>query len=340
MFEFAWPWICVLFPLPWLLRRLLPAATPADAALRLPVAGGLDELARNFTASPGNLKLLLMWLVWSLLLAAAARPQWVGEAISIPVTGRDLMLAVDISGSMNREDMTIEDKVVTRLELVKHVLADFVVRRKGDRIGLILFGSNAYLQAPLTFDSHTVGQLLQETPIGIAGGKTAIGDAIGLTIKNLQQRPAESRVLILLTDGANNSGNMPPGRAATLAKQAQVTIYTVGVGAEQMRSQSWFGGVFGTQTLNPSAELDEQTLRQIAEETGGDYFRARNQQELESIYATLNELEPVQAPEEMIRPTLQLFYWPLAAALLLSFLLAALPANLARRTQLMAPQPQ
>ncbi len=237
--EFAWPWIFLLLPLPWLIRRL-PARPKREAALRVPDLAAFASLSSGGAAQarPPGMRLLLLWLVWLALLTAAARPEIVGDPVSVPVTGRDLMLAVDISGSMNREDMEVDGRTATRLTVVKRVLSEFVERRRGDRIGLILFGSNAYMQAPLTFDRGTVGRLLQETPIGIAGGKTAIGDAIGLAVKRLRERPAENRVLILLTDGANNVGSIEPVKAAELAAQAGVRIYTVGVGAERMQSRA------------------------------------------------------------------------------------------------------
>ena len=325
MFEFVAPYWGLLAPLPWLLRRLLPARSVRDAALRVPSLSPFDPFLE--TRSEGDqgrrLRLLLLWALWLALLAAAARPEHFGDPVSVPVTGRDLLLAVDISGSMNREDMMVAGQQATRLIVVKAVLAEFIERRRGDRLGLILFGSGAYLQAPLTFDRGTVDELLQETPLGIAGGKTAIGDAIGLAVKHLRDRPAENRVLILLTDGANNVGEVAPEKAAELAAQAGVRIYTVGVGAEVMEAPGWFGGAFGRATMNPSADLDEATLTAIASETGGRYFRARNTEELAEIYRTLDALEPVPAPDEVFRPVTALFYWPLALALVLSVLLAA-----------------
>jgi Ca-activated chloride channel family protein len=321
--ELLWPWMLLALPLPWLLRRVLPARARREAALRVPDLAPFEHFeAGGPRRDPTRTRLALLWAVWIALLLAAARPQMIGEPVSVPVTGRDLMMAVDISGSMNREDMEIDGRTATRLMVVKHVLSEFIERRRGDRLGLILFGSNAYLQAPLTFDRTTVGRLLSETPIGIAGGKTAIGDAIGLAVKHLRERPAENRVLILLTDGANNVGEVAPVKAAELAAQAGVRIYTVGVGAEEMQAPGWFGGAFGTQTMNPSADLDEETLTQVAQLTGGRYFRARNRGELQSIYSTLDDLEPVPAPDEVFRPIRQLFHWPLAAAFVLATLLA------------------
>jgi Ca-activated chloride channel family protein len=330
--EFAWPWVFLLLPLPWLVR-LLPARPKREAALRVPDLAAFASYGAvgGMPARRTSGRLALLWVLWVALLSSAARPELIGDPVSVPVTGRDLMLAVDISGSMNREDMEVDGRTATRLAVVKRVLSEFVDRRRGDRIGLILFGSNAYMQAPLTFDRTTVGRLLQETPIGIAGGKTAIGDAIGLAVKRLRERPAENRVLILLTDGANNVGSIEPIKAAELAAQAGARIYTVGVGAERMQVPGWFGGAFGAQVMNPSSDLDEETLTTVAGRTGGRYFRARNRGELEAIYATLDELEPVPAPDETFRPVKQLFHLPLALALLSSLLLAVLAADLPRR---------
>jgi len=216
-----------------------------------------------------RLRLVLLWLIWLALVGATARPQWTGDPVALPTTGRDLMLAVDISGSMGTEDMELGNQLVDRLTVVKNVVSDFVEQRQGDRVGLILFGTNAYLQAPLTFDLVSVDRLLTEAPVGIAGGKTAIGDAIGLAVKRLRQRPAGDRVLILLTDGANNVGEVEPAKAAELAGAEGITIYTIGVGAESVRMRGLFGALSST-LINPSAELDEPTLQAIAGATGGN----------------------------------------------------------------------
>jgi Ca-activated chloride channel family protein len=270
------------------------------------------------------LQRLLLTLVWLICVAAAARPQWVGEPVQLPAAGRDLLLAVDISGSMEIADMVLQNRNLQRIDVVKLVVGDFVQRRQNDRLGLILFGSNAYLQAPLTFDRTTVNTLLQEAQLGFAGQQTAIGDAIGLAIKRLRERPEASRVLILLTDGANTAGEVEPRHAADLAKLAGVKIYTIGVGAEEMIQQT----LFGRRRVNPSADLDEGTLQYIADHTGGTYFRARNPEELVQIYAELDKLEPIELDEEVFRPVAALFHWFLGAALLLSFLLAMLRLDL------------
>lgn len=215
--------------------------------------------------------------------------------------------------------MRWQDDEISRLELIKKLFGDFIEDRRGDRVGLILFGSQAYLQAPLTFDRHTVRVWLDEAQIGIAGKNTAIGDAIGLAVKRLRQRPAESRVLVLITDGANTGGQIAPQIAAQLAAEQQVKIYTIGIGADPQQ-----GGVPGLFGFNPGLDLDEPTLRGIAESTGGEYFRARSSAELESISATLDRLEPVAQQTTWARPALALYSWPLAAALGLSVLLVAL----------------
>ncbi|CRR70550.1 VWFA-related Acidobacterial domain protein [Pseudomonas aeruginosa] len=211
--------------------------------------------------------------------------------------------------------MRWQEDEISRLELIKKLFGDFIEDRRGDRVGLILFGSQAYLQAPLTFDRHTVRVWLDEAQIGIAGKNTAIGDAIGLAVKRLRQRPAESRVLVLITDGANTGGQIAPQIAAQLAAEQQVKIYTIGIGADPQQ-----GGVPGLFGFNPGLDLDEPTLRGIAEITGGEYFRARSSAELESISATLDRLEPVAQQTTRARPALALYSWPLAAALGLSML--------------------
>jgi Ca-activated chloride channel family protein len=259
-------------------------------------------------------------LIWLLLVFAAVRPQWVGEIESIPVTGRDLLLAVDISGSMDTRDMILNQQAVNRLAVVKQVAGEFIQRRRGDRVGLVLFGSRAYLQTPLTFDTRTTAILLDEAEIGLAGRETAIGDAIGLSVKRLREDAAAERVLILLTDGANTSGEVQPMHATEFAAREGLTIYTVGVGADEMMVQDFFG----SRLVNPSADLDEDTLKAIAERTGGAYFRARDAQALEDIYVQLDKLEPVESDQESVRPVDDLFYWPLSSAFFMALLCSLL----------------
>jgi Ca-activated chloride channel family protein len=217
---------------------------------------------------------------------------------------------------MDTQDMIWNQRAVNRLVVVKHVAGEFLQRRRGDRVGLVLFGSRAYLQTPLTFDTETTATLLDESEIGLAGRETAIGDAIGLAVKRLREDSTSERVLILLTDGANTSGEVQPLQAAEFAAREGLTIYTVGVGADEMMVQDFFG----SRVVNPSADLDEDTLRAIAERTGGVYFRARDAQDLAEIYEILDELEPVESDVEAVRPVDELFYWPMSMAYFLALI--------------------
>lgn len=316
MFEFQWPWLLLLLPLP-LLIWWFEERKQRQQALKAPLF-----LYWKVQRHQGKkIKSHFPWynfILWLLLVVAVARPTWVGEAVALPSSGRDLMVSIDISGSMEMEDMMIENQQVNRLIAVKALMKDFIERRQGDRLGLILFGEQAYLQTPLTFDLKTVQLMLDETEIGLAGSsRTAIGDSIGLAVKRLIDRDADNRVLILLTDGQNNTGVLNPLQAAELAEHAGVTIYTIGVGAEKMVVRNSF---FGNRTVNPSKELDEETLTAVAKKTGGQYFRAKNTQELEQIYSKLDELEPVEDMDQKYRPSKALFYIPLLAAILLSFI--------------------
>lgn len=317
MIHFDWPWIAALLPLPLIIRFLMqPAEVVNEAALRVPF---LEEFSAEINSGHHvDVKRRLLWLAiiaWCCLIIAGMRPQWLGDFIDIPISGRDLMLAVDLSGSMEEEDFILKGERVNRLTATKYVAGEFIERRLGDRLGLILFGEQAYLQTPLTFDRLTVKTLLYESAIGLAGKSTAIGDAIGLAVKRLRDQDEKSRVLILLTDGANTAGEVEPLAAADLAARENMKIYTIGIGADEMIVRS----IFGSRRVNPSADLDEKTLSAIAEKTGGRYFRARDTEQLEQIYALLDELEPVEKDVQRFRPQTALFYWPLAMGLILMF---------------------
>jgi len=257
-------------------------------------------------------------LAWALLVLAAARHQWLGEPVSLPVSGRDLMLAVDVSGSMQQEDYRLGNRPANRLDVVKAVAGRFIERREGDRLGLILFGSRAYLQPPLTYDRDTVRTMLDDSVIGLAGRETAIGDAIALAVKRLEQQPEDNRVLILLTDGANTAGNIAPLDAARLAARAKVRIYTIGIGGGPVGVRSPFGML-----LQHGSDLDPATLKAIAEETGGRYFQSTDTAQLEQVYDELDRLEPSVRDQRSYRPMQSLFMWPAGVSLLISLGLAA-----------------
>lgn len=322
MLTFEWIWLLVLLPLPLLYRWWRPATNSRTPALKTPLyvafamqAGNTEKNSHRWRIT----RLCLLSILWVTAVIAAAGPQWLGEPVTLPSNGRDLLMAVDISPSMDEEDMLVNDRYINRLQAVKAVVGEFVTRRKGDRLGLILFGSKPYLQAPLTFDRHTVNTLLKEARLGFAGNSTAIGDAIGLAVKRLQDRTENDRVLILLSDGANSSGTADPIEAADIAAKKGIRIYTIGIGADEITERSWFS----SRRRNPSRDLDEKTLTTIAEKTGGQYFRARDPAQLMNIYHQLDQLEPVEQEEETYRPTQSLFHWPLAAAFLASLILAA-----------------
>lgn len=315
MSGFAWPWMFALLPLPWLLRRWWPPLAPA-AALRLPHAlSASPEGGTGGWRSPAAMAWIAVWLC---LVAAAARPQWIGPPQPLQRSGRAMMLAVDMSGSMSWRDMRLAGVAVSRFAAVRAIAGDFIDRRDGDQVGLILFGSRAYLVTPPTFDLDAVRAQLHDVAVGLAGRETAIGDAIGVAVRRLRTLPAHQRVLVLLTDGVNTAGSIDPGQAAKIAARAGVRIYTIGIGAERMRVQDFFG----SHLVNPSADLDVDMLTRIARDTGGRFFRATDSAELADAYRRIDALEPGVRGDVLLRPRRELYPWPLAAGLLLA--LAAL----------------
>jgi Ca-activated chloride channel homolog len=319
MIHLAWPWMALLLPLPWLHYRVRRTAEPQGAALFLPFA---TNIASPSTGSTGGSQQgrILFAAIWLLLILAAMRPQWLGDPLPVPTTGRKLLLAVDVSGSMATQDMAGD---ATRLQVVQQVAGQFIDGRHGDQVGLILFGTQPYLQAPLTPDLVTVHRFLNEAVVGVAGNATAIGDALGLAIKRLRAADKDApngnaqsgntarrqTVLVLLTDGQNDAGVMPPLEAARLAAQAGLRVYTIGVGAVAQ------AGFFG---LDGNSDLDEDTLKAIAKTTGGEYFRATDAETLQAVYHRIDQLEPVAGHQQWLRPADEWFTWPLGFALLLS----------------------
>jgi len=315
----AWPWMLAALPLP-VLMHWWPQRSATAAALRVPYAAAqLQALG----VAPGGRSLglgrLVLWLAWVCLCVAAARPQQLGDAVTPPQQGRQMMLAVDVSGSMSEADMLLGHQVVDRLTAAKAVLADFLDRRAGDRVGLLIFGERAYTLTPLTSDLASVRLQLGDSVVGLAGRETAIGDAIALAVKRLREQPQGQRVLILLTDGVSNAGVLEPLRAAELAKAEGVRVYTVAFGGD--------GGfsLFGVQIAPGEDPVDEATLQKIATLTGGRAFRARNTDELAGIYAELQRLEPVASAGPAVRPRIERYAWPLALSLLLAGLAWLLP---------------
>ena len=322
MFEFAWPWLFLILPLPWLVRRYgRPMSISRQSGLEVPFIAAMEQATGHSrgTALSGSLPLLVLAsLSWCLLVSAAARPQWLGEPVPQQLEGRDMVLAIDLSESMLEKDFVLGDQLINRLLATKVVAGDFIERRQGDRIGLILFGEQAYMQAPLTHDRTTVKQLLEEAQIGLAGKATAIGDAIGLAVKRFREMDSQQRILILMTDGTNTAGALEPEKATELAAAEGLRVYTIGIGAERQQR-----GLLGS-LFSAGSEIDEATLRAIAETTGGRYFRARDLDQLAEIYQLLDELEPVQQDADYFRPVSSLYQWPLLAAALLLAVIALL----------------
>ncbi len=310
--EFIWWWAMFLLPAPLLVYKFMPQETH-QAEIKLAYLPGSTH-----NRKPKQLlQKILSISIWTLLIIACARPVWFGEPVEFQPKYRDLMLVVDLSGSMQQEDMNLDGEFTDRLTAVKKVLSDFVAKRKGDRLGVVLFGDHAYLQTPLTADRQAVIQQINQTVIGLVGQSTAMGDGIGLGTKTFVDSDAPQRVMVLLSDGGNTSGVLDPIEAAEIAKKYNATIYTVGVGAGEMMVKEFFM----TRKVDTAADLDEKTLTQIAEITGGQYFRARDTEQLENIYETINQLEPVSSDTQTWRPQSEWFRYPLSAALGLSVLL-------------------
>lgn len=322
MLTLAWAWLLLLLPLPLIFRK---KQQEVEISGHLHLPGVAQNGSQQIEQQTRSRK--MHWLVWILLVIAVARPLWMGDPIELPSKGRDLMMAVDLSGSMQIEDMVLDGKTVDRFTMIQAVVSDFIERRKGDKLGLILFADHAYLQAPLTQDRRSVAQFLKEAQIGLVGKQTAIGEAIALAVKRFDMVDESNRILVLLTDGSNNSGSISPEQAAAIAAKRGVKIYSIGVGAEVMERRT----LFGKERVNPSMDLDETQLTALAQTTGGLYFRARNAQELESIYQEIDKLEPISRDQLSYRPQSELFYLPLAAALMLSTLMALLQLSFFKR---------
>ena len=309
MLEFDYIWFFAFLPLPILIRWLLPAYREQKEAVQAPFFEQIVELTGQ-TPSKGAVvlrrnwfQLLLMPFCWILLIAALARPHWVEDPIVKIESSRDLMIAVDLSGSMETRDFTdAEGNKIDRLEAVKLVLDDFIARRKGDRVGLILFGTSAYPQVPFTLDHEIWRILLHESRTKMAGPHTMIGDAIGLAIKLFKESESKNRVLILLTDGNDTGSKVPPVRAAEIAAENGITVHTIGIGDPESAGEQ---------------ALDTDTMMEIAGEAGGNFFQAMDREELVKIYEQIDKLEPVEFESVSFRPKLQLYHWPLGGVLIL-----------------------
>lgn len=320
---FAWPLVFLLLPLPWLILRFQTSTEEQQQSPIYMPGASQWELTQGRVSSNASQRVDSKWIMalvmisWLFFIVALARPQWIGEPIPLPAKGHDLLLAVDLSGSMDMEDMVYQNKRLNRLNTVKLVVRDFLKERQGDRVGLVVFGDAAFIHTPITRDLESVSTLLMEAQVEMAGPNTAIGDAIIKSTEVLRKQPEDARIMILLTDGANTAGEIQPLPAAEIAAKHGIKIYTIGIGADSMTRSSLFGLL--NNTVNPSKDLDEKTLKSIAEQTAGLYFRAKNPEQLESIYQKINALEPIDQDEQFIHPVKEWFYWPLSLCFLLYF---------------------
>lgn len=331
MIEFAYPYLFWLILLPVLVFFILSKSKNAYGnALLVPFISDLQNIknktsriAKTYVGKGfwSSLKFLYLFIIWALLVIAVARPQRVGEPYRLKTENRDIMLVIDISTSMLQPDFSTTNQRIDRLTAVKYVVGEFIKKRTEDRVGLILFGTRAYLQSPLTFDKASVVNILQNADAGMAGNSTSIGDALGLALKNIKEEKDKSnKVIILLSDGESNDGYLSMAEAITLAEKEGIKIYTIGVGSDV----SFIGSIFGIK----NNELDETSLKELAQRTKGNYFRATDLTSLEKIYEKIDTLEPKNNEGNIVQEKIDLFYLPLALALFLSVFLIFLPRSM------------
>ncbi len=323
-FEIAYKWVFLLLPLPLLIYLLLPALRKKRAALLVPFFGRARQTAalRPKRSAWISRKSLAGWVIlslcWVLLLAAASSPQFTGQPQKRTRTVRSFLIAADISFSMAQTDWSVDGHLMSRWGAVKYLMKDFIKERKSDQVGLEMFATHAYLQAPLTTDLETINWLLDQTEVGMAGQMTSIGEAIAFGIKIFRQDTIKQRVMLLMTDGVDGGTDILPLDAASAAKRDSITIYTLGIG------NSTSGGY----------AIDEKLLTEIAQLTGGKYFRADSQQEMKEVYTELNKLQPIQYEENVYKPVVLLYMYPLfgAIALCIGYYLLSALFRLLKRT--------
>ncbi len=343
MFEFHWPWMGVLLLAPLLVHMLWPRfhrpgeEQPVEGRRTTLLHPAIQRLEQNFhgkrpgTAIAGRLHAILLGLLWVSLTLAVMRPQWLEPYTEVKTEGYDLMLAVDTSRSMTALDFSRDARPISRMSVVKGVMGRFIEKRAGDRVGLIVFGNQAFVLSPLTFDLRAVRGILNDVEPGMAGNATAMGDAIGLAVKKLRERPEGSRVLVLITDGENTAGLIPPLEAARLAAREGVRIYAIGVGSN--KQEVMVRGVDGQYRAETDIGLDEETLKQLAELTGGAYFRATNTRALEEISQRIDTLEKTEAKSHTVLIPRPLYRWPLGIALIMLLVLGIFPEGRVRLPQ-------
>ncbi len=309
-FHFAYPLVALLVPLPFLVYWLLPAIKNRSSALLYPYFHQAVEVSEqkpkkaSYIKKRSFLTWIVLYTIWLLLLTALASPELVGKPQKKIKTARNFLITADLSFSMANTDWFIDGKRTTRWAAVKNIMKDFIIERKSDRMGLVFFATNAYVQAPFTSDLRTIQTMLDEADVGMAGQMTNIGKAIVKGLDLFKRDTIKSKVMLIITDGVDSGMEILPLDAAAMAKKDSTVIYTIGVGDPG----------------SSSSDLDEQTLKDIAKLTGGKYFRAQDTEALQNIYTELDTLEPIKYEEESFTPKTLLYYIPLGIALSLGFL--------------------
>ena len=321
MITFAYPDLFVLLALPYIVYNFLPPISGlSNVSLSVPFINDLKNIKKEVDSSyfPNfnekilfSLKLFYLFILWTLLVTAVARPQFLGTPQKVKTENRDIMLVIDISTSMLQKDYSTNKRTFDRLTAVKFVVSEFIKNRTEDRFGLVLFGTRAYLQSPLTFDRAAISEILFNTEAGMAGNSTSIGDALGLALKNIRKdENKDNKIIILLSDGESNDGSLSMAQAIDLAEKEGIKVYTIGVGSE--------GGFMGSLLGLRANELDEKSLKELAQRTKGNYFKATNLANLQLIYNKIDEMEPKSNEGSIVQEKHELFYIPLIIALILS----------------------
>lgn len=327
---FAHPYfllLLVLLPvLAWLKgRHGQQAAFLYSSVLLIKQVGSLRR------TSAGGLLLALRWLTLALFIVGLARPQFTESETSVKASGIDIVVALDLSGSMESEDFTLKGQRVNRLTIAKDVLRQFIDRRPGDRIGLVAFASKAYIAAPMTLDHSFLVQNLERLELHTIEDGTAIGMGLSAAVNRLRELQSKSKIVILMTDGQNNTGKIPPLTAAEAAQALKVKVYTIGVGTRGLAPVPRVN-MFGQRVyMNAPVDIDEKTLQQIADKTGGKYYRADSTDTLKKIYDEIDQLEKTEVEVKKYVRVTELFPWVVVPGLFLLLLEILLSHTVWRR---------
>ena len=313
---FVWPFVAFILPLPFLVWLMLPhihmtGKNIISDALRVPFFNRVSGMSHHARSSSGKMIAFSMILAWICFVLAAMRPVRYENELPAFHEARNIMMAIDLSTSMARKDFDLDGYAVARIDVVKNVVHDFINKRSGDRLGMVIFGSKAYTLAPLSQDLRTLDELFVDVNLGIAGEQTAIGDALALAVQNVAQIPDGKKVIILLSDGYNNAGSLLVSQAITLAKKQKIAVYTIGIGSERKNKSGLLGLLGGNENLG----WDEMTLKKIAKDTGGRYFRAKSTNDLVDVYREIDRLETMTVENKGFKPKKELFYYPLLLGL-------------------------